>query len=1397
MKNNFKSNWLSTLRKGTLSVGLLLAGSMAMAGQPLNGTYTINAAAATSGTNFRSFKELVDTLDVYGVSGAVTINVVSGSGPYTERVVFSEVAKTSKTNSITINGNGEKVLNTSSSSVFEFDGADYITLNNLKIEAQGTSTGTRCIHFWKGADYNTIENCELIISKYTGTSHSTAYVAFTGSKTSGRSTGRHGDNNVIHNNTMHNDGNSGVGPYFGIDDYRSTGTRGDGNNVFSNNNIRDVYFYSVYLYYAQDNQVVNNVIQRSRSGTNTFYGIYYFAGTTNTGQIKLNNNQIHNASPNNLIYGIYLNRCSGGAKKIEVIDNEIYNLETRTVYGIRLNGSSDFIAKNNDIHDNVTSGNVIGFDCQSTTNGSTTQNTIHDNEADGTFYGFFSYYGSGDITNNLIYNNEAGSSLWGFAGGYQTSGNLNIAHNTFVASSDVSRTIYGIYQYHWNPLASATISFRNNLIMITAEAGSGVYPVYTQSYTDDMDWEGNNFYTNTRSNVIFRTQSSGYSTVAAFNNHVNDQSNIAVDPLLTDLKAGILKPTNPAMANLGVPGYAKIDYDGNTRTACGPDIGAYEFFVDHSASDLLFKGKNECGGYSEQITFNFNNGTKVDLEGGRVYYAINDGQPMVEVVDKIGARTSTTYTFESIPEFHHPGTNTLKVGLVCDDNAANNVLTTTLDITPAPHSFDLVEASKFKGYFRVGTMSNPDVTVSGYQIDYVVQNPAKYPNTRYGTTADWSMEIVAYTETGRSLTNGFVLTAPTSAANGKVSYDPTTNFCDSLVFVGLRVTDHITGCDSVLGRWVYVACTPQVSWTPPTGCDGDILSFVNGTSQKVGAVEYHWDFGNPASANNTSTISDPVHRFTSFGTYNVTLSAWNFDYPKFVYSQMIPVTVSPVPSVDFSVENACEGSDLQFRNYTTLPSGISGIVDYRWNFDDGATSVFVNPSHQYTNPGGYEVKLTASLNGCESTIVKNANQFALPIADFEVVGSCNLEEVKFRNLSTISIGNSGYQWNFRDGSISNLEHPSHAFEHPGSHTVRLRAISEFGCTSQYDKTFVLNESPKADFSFTDACSETAVEFTREGSLPTGTNSIFEWDFDGEKVSTKENDSHLFNSVGVKKVSLKVSSDNGCSDMIEKEFVVKLQAKADFIGNEVCEGEEVVFTNKSEVASGNLEYLWKFGGVDHNGVITSAIVSPRHQYVLENPGETESFQVTLVAMVPGGCADSIAKTVTVHAATDASFTAQSNWRYVTVIPTVNNPSLTYNWYFGDGGRSSEVSPTYKYHNLDQGRLKVCLSIINNAGCLSQHCEMVDVSVLGVEETMPDKGYSVYPNPNNGRFKVKVDNPVSVVNMNIVDATGKKIGSIEGSGVHEYEVELSHLPTGIYQLQINTNSGVVSKQLAVVK
>ena len=702
------------------------------------------------------------------------------------------------------------------------------------------------------------------------------------------------------------------------------------------------------------------------------------------------------------------------------------------------------------------------------------------------------------------------------------------------------------------------------------------------------------------------------------------------------------------------------------------------------------------------------------------------------------------------------------------------------------------QGTNFPAYYNSGTLNNPDVTVPGKEIEYTVENPAKYDNANY--SSDWTAALAVWTTGGVDASASASLVNPSSGTKGILKFDPAASLADSTVWVGLTVTDLSTGCDSTFGRWVFVPHTPDVDFEYKDGCDGDVVAFTNKTTQEVGVTEYEWTFGDPASGteNNMSTISDPVHKFSTYGSYDVTMTAWNFDYPLFTYEITKTINISPVPTVDYRVHNACQGEKVEFENFTSLPSGITGTIDYSWDFGDGSAKVTTkDASYDYGPAGGYKVTLTASLRGCAASLTKNANQFAKPVADFSVAGTCNLEDIEFTNGSTIAIGNTGYAWDFNDGSVSNLTNPKHAFAASGSHTVKLRAISEFGCLDSTERTFTLNESPKADFDFTDPCSETAVEFTRTGSLPSGANSIFEWDFDGEMTSTKENDNYKFSTVGVKNVSLKVSSDNGCSDMISKEFVVKLQARADFIANDVCEGDDVVFTNKSEVAAGNLDYEWRFGGQDANGMSTSSLTSPRHNYVLNEGGVTESFRVTLLAIVPGGCSDSIAKTVTVNAAPDAGFSVARSGREITCTPDENDNSNMYNWRFGDGGRSTDIIPTYRY-SADEETFTVCLAIQNNAGCWSEECEEVTISTLGVENAQAEDIFSVYPNPTSGMFNVNLTEAMDIV---IMDATGKTIETVSASGSGVYTIDLSDRAAGVYMVQV-TNGNISAMQRVTV-
>ena len=145
MEKNYLKTMFSNL-KINLIAGFLLISSASFGA--FSGTYTIDAKSAASSTNYQSFTSIFGdmfngtrtdggTSNGSGISGAVTINVVSGSGPYTEQVTIKQISGISATNTIVVNGNGNTIqfsaTSSSTSHTILFDGADYVTIDNLKI----------------------------------------------------------------------------------------------------------------------------------------------------------------------------------------------------------------------------------------------------------------------------------------------------------------------------------------------------------------------------------------------------------------------------------------------------------------------------------------------------------------------------------------------------------------------------------------------------------------------------------------------------------------------------------------------------------------------------------------------------------------------------------------------------------------------------------------------------------------------------------------------------------------------------------------------------------------------------------------------------------------------------------------------------------------------------------------------------------------------------------------------------------------------------------------------------------------------------------------------------------------------------------------------------------------
>ncbi len=129
----------------------------------LSGTYTINTASPTAGTNYQTFSAAVSALTTSGISAPVTFNVMAGT--YTEQITIPAITGASSTNTITIKGLNDLTILSSSPTtanlpVMSLVSTSHLIIENLKIEVLGAQGFA--VHFMNNADSIVIRDCHIV-----------------------------------------------------------------------------------------------------------------------------------------------------------------------------------------------------------------------------------------------------------------------------------------------------------------------------------------------------------------------------------------------------------------------------------------------------------------------------------------------------------------------------------------------------------------------------------------------------------------------------------------------------------------------------------------------------------------------------------------------------------------------------------------------------------------------------------------------------------------------------------------------------------------------------------------------------------------------------------------------------------------------------------------------------------------------------------------------------------------------------------------------------------------------------------------------------------------------------------------------------------------------------------
>jgi gliding motility-associated-like protein len=303
----------------------------------VSGTFTINSAAATSGSNFNSFSAAAAFLSG-GVNGPVVFNVDASSGPYNEQVILNTITGTSATNTITFNCNGVTLqflsTNSNQRAGIKLNNADYVTFDNLTVEAQAVNAGEYGygFHLINDADNNTIKNCRITTYVDLGTYQSFEGIVINGNDGNSLDPGySFCDNNLIQDNVI-TGGSVGISlssiPNTGNPAQFMTGNRVVGNTI-SNAILRGM----------QINYNSGTVIDRNEimGGPDAIYGNYGMYITSYNQSLSITRNKIHGFQDQFglSIYGIYISSESVLGKECLIANNLIYDFQgDGSQYGI-------------------------------------------------------------------------------------------------------------------------------------------------------------------------------------------------------------------------------------------------------------------------------------------------------------------------------------------------------------------------------------------------------------------------------------------------------------------------------------------------------------------------------------------------------------------------------------------------------------------------------------------------------------------------------------------------------------------------------------------------------------------------------------------------------------------------------------------------------------------------------------------------------------------------------------------------------------------------------------------------------------------------------------------------------------------------------------------------------
>lgn len=502
-----------------------------------------------------------------------------------------------------------------------------------------------------------------------------------------------------------------------------------------------------------------------------------------------------------------------------------------------------------------------------------------------------------------------------------------------------------------------------------------------------------------------------------------------------------------------------------------------------------------------------------------------------------------------------------------------------------------------------------------------------------------------------------------------------------------RISDK--GCTNSISRNLIVHPSPVASFINSNACDGQSLSFYNNSVIQSDRIEsYQWDFGDNA----TSTSFQPVHIFSTYGSYSVSLKATSdFGCAQLTTKQ---VTIYRNPTFNLGASIAGFGNTYILNPSVDLNAYLPNGSTYTW-YDASKQQIGTSSQVQVNSSGVYSVRIQTPLPESCATTTQLPLFLFRPVDLGQDQASCSQLALDAENGlagEKLRADQTLYEWR-KNGSIISTQQVL-ILTQTGDYTVTItRTVAGSSCSSS-DMIHVDIELP---LTVTLPPNITACE-GQSLLLDAGVTALsYIWTNLSSGAVVGSQRTATVNASGIYKVEV---SNGSCSASTTTTVTFSPLPSVSFGASSSygCAAQALIFTDYSFADVGNItQSQWDFG--DNTNALNQSSVSKQYS-------ASGTYTVTLTAITDNGCQSTYSSDITIRQTPLVNFIAQNVCEGENAsIQNNSAANATMLWDFGDQTTSNAFSPIKSFETA--GLYPVTLTATLQ-GCSATATQQVTVS-----------------------------------------------------------------------------------------